>query len=101
MLGPELIAAKDAIRRVQGLGHGQPLQLVQAGPKQPQATRREASHDPPDQFVLAQLRGSSYYTVARNVRPAGATDGYAGPLWNVVRIDEGNDQEERLLRGGL
>jgi hypothetical protein len=37
--------------------------------------------DSPDQFVLAQLRGASYFTIARNVRPADAQDGYLGPLW--------------------
>lgn len=52
--------------------------------------------DSPDQFVLAQLRGASYFTVARNVRPTDATDGYAGPLWNLVRIDE--PQVEEKLR---
>lgn len=49
--------------------------------------------DSPDQFVLAQLRGASYFTVSRNVRPADAEDGYAGPLWNVVRIDEPRHDE--------
>lgn len=44
--------------------------------------------DSPDQFVLAQLRGASYYTIARNVRPEGATDNYNGPLWNIVRVDD-------------
>jgi len=44
--------------------------------------------DSPDQFVLAQLRGASYFTVARNVRPTDANDGYPGPLWNLVRVDE-------------
>jgi hypothetical protein len=33
--------------------------------------------DSPDQFVLAQLRGASYYTTAYNVRPADAGDNYA------------------------
>ena len=51
--------------------------------------------DSPDQFVLAQLRGASYFTVARNVRPADASDGYSGPLWNVVRVNE-PDAEENL-----
>ncbi len=51
--------------------------------------------DSPDQFVLAQLRGASYFTVARNVRPADAGDGYNGPLWNVVRVDE-PPQDENL-----
>lgn len=46
--------------------------------------------DSVDQFVLAQLRGASYYTVARNVRPgeAGASDSYTGPVWDVVRVDD-------------
>src|SRR5258708_68941 len=46
--------------------------------------------DSPDQFVLAQLRGASYYTVARNVRPAsaGESDDYAGPVWDLVRGGE-------------
>lgn len=44
--------------------------------------------DSPDQFVLAQLRGASYFIVARNVRPTDANDGYRGALWNVVRVDE-------------
>ena len=52
--------------------------------------------DSPDQFVLAQLRGASYFTVARAVRPAEAQDGYAGPLWNLVRVDE--PQQEESLR---
>jgi hypothetical protein len=33
-----------------------------------------------------QLRGASYYTVARSVRPADAPDGYDGPLWTIVRV---------------
>ncbi|MGH9843174.1 MAG: hypothetical protein ACREEM_30925, partial [Blastocatellia bacterium] len=46
--------------------------------------------DSPDQFILAQLRGSAYFTVSRLVRPseAGGSDSYAGPVWNVVRISE-------------
>ena len=51
--------------------------------------------DSPDQFVLAQLRGASYLTISRNVRPAEAQDGYAGPLWNLVRVDE-RQQDESL-----
>lgn len=45
-------------------------------------------YDSPDYFVLAQLRGASYFTVARNVRPPDAPDNYDGPLWTVVRVDE-------------
>jgi len=45
--------------------------------------------DNPDQFVLAQLHGASYYTIAHNVRAdAGGSDNYDGPLWDVVRVDE-------------
>jgi hypothetical protein len=44
--------------------------------------------DSPDQFVLAQLRGTSYQTVGRNVRPEEAGNDYAGPLWNVVRVND-------------
>jgi hypothetical protein len=43
--------------------------------------------DGPDQFVLMQLRGASYYTVARSVRPVDAADGYNGPLWTIVRVN--------------
>jgi len=45
-------------------------------------------YDSSDYFVLAQLRGASYYTVARNVRPEDAPDNYDGPLWTVVRVEE-------------
>lgn len=40
--------------------------------------------------MLAQLRGASYYTVARSVRPAeaGDSDAYNGPLWTIVRVSE-------------
>jgi hypothetical protein len=54
--------------------------------------------DSPDQFVLAQLRGASYFTVARNVRPADAVDGYAGALWNLVRVDERQQDESLRLQ---
>ena len=52
--------------------------------------------DSPEQFVLAQLRGASYFTVARNVRPADVGDDYSGPLWNLVRVDE--PQQDETLR---
>jgi hypothetical protein len=51
--------------------------------------------DSPDNFVLAQLRGASYFTIARNVRPAGANDGYAGPLWDLVRVAEPQEEDAR------
>jgi len=46
--------------------------------------------DSPDQFVLAQLRGASYYTLAHEARPleAGSSEDYTGPVWNVVRVGE-------------
>ena len=46
--------------------------------------------DSPDEFVLAQLRGASYYTVARNVMPknAAGSEDYNGPVWDVVRVGE-------------
>jgi hypothetical protein len=46
--------------------------------------------DSPDQFIMAQLRGASYHTVARNVRPeeAGASLTYTGPVWDLVRVAE-------------
>ena len=47
--------------------------------------------DSPDQFVLAQLRGASYFTVARNVRPTDAGENYRGPLWNIVRVNDPQD----------
>ena len=54
--------------------------------------------DSPDQFVLAQLRGASYQTIGRNVRPEDAGDGYSGPLWNVVRVnDPQRDEQKRAL----
>ena len=52
--------------------------------------------DSPDQFVLAQLRGAAYFTVARNVRPTDAGEGYNGPLWNMVRVDEPVPQDESM-----
>lgn len=51
--------------------------------------------DSPDQFVLAQLRGASYYTIARNVRPVDAGDQYSGPLWNVIRIGDPEPDEAK------
>lgn len=45
--------------------------------------------DAPDQFVLAQLRGASYLTVARRVREdEGGADSYSGPLHDIVRVCE-------------
>ena len=51
--------------------------------------------DSVDQFILAQLRGASYYVVARNVRPDNAPDNYSGPLWDVVRIEDAAVDEQK------
>jgi hypothetical protein len=51
--------------------------------------------DSPDQFILAQLRGASYFTVAHHARLPEATDGYDGPLWDVVRVDDSLLDEAR------
>jgi hypothetical protein len=51
--------------------------------------------DSPDQFVLMQFRGASYYKVARAVRPIGATDDYNGPLWTIVRVDDPEQDEAK------
>jgi hypothetical protein len=50
--------------------------------------------DSPEQFVYAQVRGVSYDTLARDVRPesAGGADGYSGQLWNLVRLEEPTDE---------
>lgn len=56
--------------------------------------------DSPDQFVLMQLRGASYYTVARSVRPADAQDGYDGPLWTIVRVDDPERDEAKKPTSG-
>jgi hypothetical protein len=51
--------------------------------------------DSADQFVLAQLRGASYYTIARNVRPDEVGESYDGPVWTVVRINDPDRDEQR------
>jgi hypothetical protein len=51
--------------------------------------------DSADEFILAQLRGASYYVVARNVRPDDAADDYSGALWDVVRIDDTEQDEQK------
>ena len=58
--------------------------------------------DSPDQFVLAQLRGAAYHTVARNVRgDEGGSEDYRGPLWDVIRVDEPEtDDATRPLSSG-
>lgn len=49
--------------------------------------------DSPDQFVLAQLRGASYQTIVRNLRPTDARDDYSGPLWTMVRVNDPQTNE--------
>lgn len=45
--------------------------------------------DSPDQFVLAQLRGASYYTLGQSFKPSLAGgENYSGPLWTLVRVSE-------------
>jgi hypothetical protein len=53
--------------------------------------------DSADQFVLAQLRGASYYAVARNVMPAevGGADDYRGPTWDIIRVDDPEADEQK------
>lgn len=51
--------------------------------------------DSADQFILAQIRGASYQIVVRNLRPDDAPDNYAGPLWDVVRIDDPESDEQK------
>jgi hypothetical protein len=51
--------------------------------------------DSADQFILAQLRGAGYQVVIRNLRPDDAPDDYAGPLWDVVRVDDPESDEQK------
>lgn len=54
--------------------------------------------DTPDQFILAQLRGASYQTIARGVRPENAGDDYSGPIWDIVEVKDsiaGSSTSER------
>jgi hypothetical protein len=50
-----------------------------------------------DQFVLAQLRGASYRTIARSVMPAeaGGSDNYNGPVWDIIRIDDPEEDPQK------
>ena len=53
------------------------------------------AYDSADQFILAQLRGASYSVVIRNLRPDDAGDEYTGPLWDVVRVDDPERDEQK------
>ena len=70
-----------------------------SGASRAQGTERDLIErlvfDSPDQFVLAQLRGASYFTIARNVRPTDAGENYRGPLWNIVRVNDPDNNEVR------
>lgn len=46
--------------------------------------------DSPDQFILAQLRGVTYKTLARHVVPPGASsiEDYVGPSWTAIHVGE-------------
>lgn len=66
---------------------------VTGGASSPTASERtlveQLTFDSPDQFILAQLRGAVYFTVARNVRgDLGGSDSYTGPLWDLVRVEK-------------
>lgn len=85
-------------------GRGGPLRWnAQAGAlvstSRAQGTDRELIErlvfDSPDQFVLAQLRGASYSTIARRVRPTDAGENYNGPLWNIVRVHDPERDEQK------
>ncbi len=65
---------------------------VRGGPSAPTASERalveQLIFDSPDQFILAQLRGAAYFTVARNVRAdVDGNDSYNGPLWDLIRVE--------------
>lgn len=53
------------------------------------------AYDSADEFILAQLRGASYSIVIRNLRPDDAADDYTGPLWDVVRVDDPEPDEQK------
>jgi len=53
------------------------------------------TYDSADQFVLAQLRGASYSIVISNLRPDDAGEDYNGPLWDVVRVDDPEADEQK------
>jgi|ERR1043165_4067601 YD repeat-containing protein len=61
-----------------------------SGPLDPnnRALLERLTFDSADEFILAQLRGASYNVVARNVRPDNAPEDYSGALWDVVRVDD-------------
>ncbi len=74
---------------------------LRASDRAPSENERELierlAFDSIDQFVLAQLRGASYRTVARNVMPAeaGGADNYSGPVWDIIRIDDPEEDPQK------
>jgi len=77
-----------------------PRAMSRAADETQRALIERLAFDSADQFVLAQLRGASYYTVARNVMPAeaGGADNYSGPTWDIVRVDDPGGDEQRRPR---
>ena len=76
---------------------------VRGGPTSPNESERTLVEQlifaSPDQFILAQLRGASYYAVARNVRAdVGGSDSYSGPLWDLIRVEEPGTEATRESR---
>lgn len=51
--------------------------------------------DSADEFIFAQLRGAAYSVVARNVRPDDAPEDYSGALWDVIRVDDPEQDEAK------
>jgi hypothetical protein len=51
--------------------------------------------DSVDYFILAQLRGASYYIVARNVRSERADDYDANGPWDVIRVDDPEEDPQK------
>jgi len=88
-------------------GNG-PVALTWSNTEGPRASDRGATEDERtlierltfdsvDQFVLAQLRGASYRTIARRAMPAeaGGSDNYNGPVWDIIRIDDPEEDAEK------
>lgn len=69
-------------------GHSGAMAPVNRGPAAERELIERLVADSPDQFVLAQLRGASYSTIGRNVRAGNSSEGYQGPLWEIIRVDE-------------
>ena len=55
----------------------------------------QLAFDSVDYFILAQLRGASYYIVARNVRSERAEDNNANGPWDVIRVDDPEEDPQK------